>query len=175
LIDVVLLKNFGTTISPWIVTLDALEPFRVEQPKQDPTPLDYLRYTKDQKGGGFDITLEVFLRTPSLQEPFKISTSNFKYLYWAMRQQLAHHSITGCNMQAGDLCGSGTISGPTTESMGSLLELTWRGTKPITLPNNEVRKFIEDGDTIEFNAFAQGEGYRVGFGSCAGTILPALQ
>jgi len=163
-------KNFGTSISPWIVTLDALEPFRVKRPTQDPEPLEYLRSNNPDE---YDIKLEVQLQTEK-GGPFTISKSNHKHLYWSMPQQLTHHAVTGCNMQPGDLLGSGTISGPTPDSYGSLLELCWKGTKPIDLPNGEVRKFLQDFDTVIFKAHCEGDGYRVGFGTCVGQILPAL-
>jgi len=162
-------KNFSTTISPWIVTFEALEPFRVEGPKQDPPPFPYLA---SNKPGGYDIHLEVLLKTQKQTEPTKISESNFKYMYWSMAQQLAHHTVTGCNMVPGDLLGSGTISGPG-DQYGSLMEISWNGKKPLTLPNGETRNFLEDGDTIIIYGWAQGEGYRIGFGECRGEIIPA--
>jgi len=164
-------KNFGTTISPWIVTLEALEPFRVNGPAQDPLPLNYLRLPNPS---AFDIQLEVHLTT-SKDGPFLISKSNLKYMYWSMTQQLTHHTVTGCNMRPGDLCGSGTISGSSEDSYGSMLEICWKGTKPKALPNGEIRKFLLDYDTITLKGHCQGEGYRIGFGSCSGTILPALE
>jgi len=165
-------KNFGTTISPWVVTLEALEPFRVPAPTQDPKPLDYL-VDPHAKNDSFDIHLQVTITTKSGQSHV-LSQSNFKYLYWTAKQQLVHHSITGCNMRPGDLLGSGTISGPTPESYGSLLELCWKGTKPINLPNGEVRRFLLDGDTINLSGFCQNSSVRLGFGPCSGQILPAL-
>jgi fumarylacetoacetase len=165
-------KNFGTTISPWVVTMEALEPFRVAAPKQeDPMPLEYLRDDPSARSA-YDIHLEVSLTTAKLDTPFVISRSNFKYMYWTMKQQLTHHTVTGCNMCPGDLLGSGTISGPTPDSYGSLLETCWKGTKPLSLPNGEERRFLADGDTVTFKGYCQGEGYRVGFGSCTGLILP---
>ncbi len=163
-------KSFGTSISPWVVTLDALEPFRTKGPDQEPTPLSYL---KSQGNQAYDINLEVFMKTENLDEPFRICRSNFKYMYWNICQQLAHHSVNGTNMRTGDLLASGTISGPTPDSYGSLLELTWRGTKPIQFPNGEERKFIEDGDQIRMTGWCEGDGYRVGFGAVTGKILPA--
>ncbi len=163
-------KNFGTTISPWVVPMEALEPFRVPGPRQDPEPLPYLRMSGDQ---AFDIHLEVYLKTEKLAEPVRIVRSNFKYLYWSIYQQLAHHTSNGCNVRPGDLMASGTISGPTKDSYGSLLELTWKGTHPIELPDGSIRRFLEDGDTVIMTAWAEGPGYRVGFGTCEGTILPA--
>ncbi|HET8866513.1 MAG TPA: fumarylacetoacetase [Gracilimonas sp.] len=164
-----LAKNWATSVSPWIVTLDALEPFRADCSEQDPKPLDYLH---QKKRITFDIQLEVFLKTSKQTEPFKICTSNFTHLYWTMAQQLAHHTITGCNIQPGDLYGSGTISGPDKDSYGSMLELAWKGTKPLKLPSGEERTFLEDGDEVVMTGFAQGEGYKVGFGEVRGKILP---
>lgn len=166
-----LAKNVGTSISPWVVTIDALEPFRISDPVQDPTPLPYLHCEQDWT---FDVNLEVQLTTAQMADPFTISRSNYKYMYWNMAQQMAHHSITGCNLRPGDLMASGTISGDSAETYGSMLELTWRGTNPIALPNGETRKFLQDGDTVTMTGYAQGDGYRVGFGEVRGTILPAL-
>lgn len=165
-----LAKNFATSISPWVVTMEALEPFRVKQPVQEPEPLPYLQSKGDWE---YDIKLDVFLKNDKLKEPFKIASSNHKYLYWNILQQLAHHTITGCNLKTGDLLASGTISGPTPDSYGSMLELAWKGEKPIKLPNGEERKFIEDGDSVKFSGYCQGDGYRVGFGEVEGKILPA--
>lgn len=167
-----LAKNFATTISPWVVTLDALEPFRCAGPAQDPAPLDYLRPPSPR--GTFDVQLEVAIQTATMTAPHVICRSNFKHLYWSMAQQLAHHTVTGCNLRPGDLLASGTISGPTPGAAGSLLELTWRGERPLALPGGEQRKFIADGDRITLRGWAQGEGYRVGFGECSGRIVPAL-
>jgi len=161
-------KNFATTISPWIVTLEALEPFRCPSPIQDPQPLDYLRDTNPNTT--YDINLEYFVNNSKLENPFRLSYSNYKYMYWSMKQQLVHHAISGCNLNPGDIIGSGTISGPG-EMMGSLIELTWNGQKPFELPNGEKRTFIEDGDSITLTGWCQGDGYRVGFGICEGTIL----
>lgn len=166
-----LAKNFATTISPWVVTLDALEPFRCAGPAQDPAPLDYLRPPSPR--GTFDIQLEVAIQSAKMAEAHVICRSNFRHLYWSMAQQLAHHTVTGCNLRPGDLLASGTISGPTPDSAGSLLELTWRGERPLTLPGGEQRKFIADGDRIVMRGWAQGDGYRVGFGECSGRIVPA--
>jgi fumarylacetoacetase len=165
-----LAKNFATSISPWVVTMDALEPFRVDAPKQDPAPLSYL---KTDSANALDLNLEVTLQSAGMDAPQTISRSNMKYLYWSMEQMLAHHTVTGCNMRAGDLCGTGTISGPTEDSFGSMLELTWRGEKPIALPNGETRKFLQDGDTVVMKGYCQGDGYRVGFGEVIGKVLPA--
>lgn len=164
-------KNFATTISPWIVPLEALEPFRTEAPKQDPEPFPYLKPTKP---GAYDINLEVLLTTQKQTEPFRISQSNFKYMYWTMFQQLAHHTIGGCNMCPGDLIGSGTISGPG-DMYGSIMEICWNGKNTISLPSGETRTFLLDGDTLIMRGWAQGNGYRIGFGDCAGLILPSLQ
>ncbi len=165
-------KNFGTSISPWVVPLDALEPFGVPGPVQDPQPLPYLR-SEGKKA--YDIRLEVYLQGQNMDEAQLISISNFKYMYWNICQQLAHHTITGCNVRPGDLMASGTISGPTKENLGSLLELTWRGTQPIQFPNGEERKFLKDNDTVIIRGWCQGKGYRIGFGEVKGKILPARQ
>jgi fumarylacetoacetase len=163
-------KTFATTISPWIVTLDALEPFRVAQPAQEPQPLDYLHHDGRH---AFDIALEVHLRPQAAREATTIARTNFRHMYWTMAQQLAHHTVSGCNTRVGDLMGSGTISGPTEDSFGSLLELTWNGKKPLELKEGGTRTFIEDGDELTLGGRCQGEGYRVGFGTCVGEILPA--
>jgi len=160
-------KNFATTVSPWIVTLEALEPFRCESPLQEPMPLDYLKDNTTRSS--FDINLEIYLKTKS-DISTRLSHSNFKYMYWTMKQQLVHHTCGGCNLNPGDVLGSGTISGPG-DMMGSMSELCWNGTKPIELPNGEKRSFIEDGDTITLTGWCQGEGYRIGFGLCEGTII----
>ncbi|HMV28133.1 MAG TPA: fumarylacetoacetase [Anaerolineales bacterium] len=164
-----LAKNFATSISPWVVTMDALEPFRVKGPLQDPTPLPYL----GSNANGYDIQLEVSLQSARMDAPQVISHSNMKHLYWSIDQMLAHHTITGCNMRVGDLCGTGTISGPTEDSYGSLLELTWRGERPIHLSSGEERMFLQDGDTLMMKGYCQGDGYRIGFGEVTGKILPA--
>ncbi|MCX4150420.1 MULTISPECIES: fumarylacetoacetase [Paraburkholderia] len=163
-------KTFATTISPWIVTLDALEPFRVEQPAQEPQPLAYLRHEGKH---AFDISLEVTLRPQAAKQATTISRTNFKHMYWTMAQQLAHHTVSGCNTRVGDLMGSGTISGPTADSCGSLLESTWNGKNPLELKEGGTRGFIEDGDELTLAGWCQGDGYRVGFGTCVGEILPA--
>jgi fumarylacetoacetase len=165
-------KTFATTISPWVVTLDALEPFRVAQPPQTPPPLDYLRADGEH---GFDIALEVRLRAEGARDATTIARTNFRYMYWSMAQQLAHHTVSGCNTRVGDLMGSGTISGPTEDSYGSLLELTWNGKKPVELQGGGTRTFIEDGDELTLAGWCQGDGYRVGFGTCVGKILPARE
>lgn len=165
-----LAKNFATSISPWVVTLDALEPFRVAGPKQDPEPLPYLRCQGDW---AYDIHLEITLQTAAMKEPVKISSTNSKYLYWNLCQQIAHHTSGGCNLQTGDLLASGTISGPTPDSLGSMLELAWKGTRPIQLPNGETRVFLQDGDRVTMTGWCQGNGYRIGFGDVTGRVLPA--
>jgi fumarylacetoacetase len=163
-----LAKNFCTSISPWIVTLEALEPFRKPLPLQDPEPVEYLRLPNDFT---FDIQLEVRLQTDRMKESQIISRTNFQNLYWSMSQQLAHHAVGGCNLQTGDLLASGTISGPTEGSRGSMLELTWRGANPLSLPGGETRKWLENGDRLTISGWAEGEGYRVGFGEVSGTIV----
>lgn len=163
-------KSFATTISPWIVTLDALEPFRVAQPEQTPEPLPYLRHAGQH---AFDVALEVRLRPDGTDCATTIARTNFRHMYWTMAQQLAHHTVSGCNTRVGDLMGSGTISGPTPDSFGSLLELTWNGARPIELDSGGTRTFIVDGDELTLAGWCQGDGYRVGFGTCVGKILPA--
>jgi fumarylacetoacetase len=165
-----LAKNFATSISPWIVPLEALEPFRCDGPKQDPQPLGYLR---QQGKPTFDIHLEVHLQSAKMAAPVTVCTSNFRSLYWSLAQQVLHHTVNGCPLRPGDLLASGTISGPTPDSFGSLLELTWRGTKPLSLPSGEMRRFLEDGDRVTMTAWCQGAGYRVGFGEVTGRVLPA--
>ena len=160
-------KSFATSISPWIIPLEALEPFRCAGPEQDPQPLDYLQGSSH---AAFDIQLEVTLATEQQKEPAVISRSNFRYLYWSMQQQLAHHSVNGCNLQAGDMLASGTISGATPESLGSMLELAWKGERPLKLPSGEERRMLLDGDTLSMTGWAQGDGYRVGFGEVTGEI-----
>jgi fumarylacetoacetase len=176
-----LAKNFCTSISPWVVTLEALEPFRKPLRPQDPEPLSYLRGKNDFT---FDIDLEAHLQTAQMlataspsgggEAPHIITRTNFQNLYWSIAQQLAHHTVNGCNLQPGDLLASGTISGPTDESRGCMLELTWRGANPLKLPNGETRKWLEDGDQLMITGWCQGEGYRVGFGEVSGQVLPAL-
>ncbi len=165
-----LAKNFCTSISPWVVTLEALEPFRKPLPTQDPEPLPYLRAPDDFT---YDIQLEAHLQTRTLTAPHTITRTNFQNLYWSIAQQLAHHTVNGCNLQPGDLLASGTISGATEDSRGCMLELTWRGANPLTLPNGETRKWLEDGDRLTITGWAQADGYRVGFGEVTGQILPA--
>jgi len=166
-----LAKNFATSISPWVVPLAALEPFRVAGPKQQPEPLPYLRA---QDKASFDIRLEVHLRGAGMAEQQRIATSNFRHLYWSMAQQIAHHTVTGCNLRPGDLLASGTISGPEKDNRGCLLELAWRGTEPIELGNGEKRVWLEDGDELTLTGWCQGDGYRIGFGEVTGRILPAF-
>jgi len=176
-----LAKNFGTTISPWIITPEALAPFRVAQaprPEGDPRPLDHLWDAADQRRGAFDIGLEVYLLTPELTvqglPPHRLSHSNAIHLYWTAAQLVTHHASGGCNLKAGDLFGSGTISGPTEDSAGSLLELSKGGRQPITLASGETRRFLEDGDTVILRAACRRDGFvTIGFGECRGTILPA--
>ncbi len=165
-----LAKNFCTSISPWVVTLEALEPFRKSLSRQDPEPLPYLRQKDDFT---FDIHLEAHLRTSSMDAPHIITRTNFQNLYWSVAQQLAHHTVNGCNLQPGDLLASGTISGPTEESRGCMLELTWRGANPLKLPNGEMRKWLEDGDTLTITGWCDGDGYRIGFGEVSGRVLPS--
>ncbi|KAM6943640.1 fumarylacetoacetase [Xenentodon cancila] len=165
-------KNFGTTISAWVVPMEALLPFAEPNPIQDPEPLSYLQH---QDPYTFNINLFVSLKGSDMTKAANICTSNFKYMYWTMKQQLAHHTVNGCNVRPGDLLASGTISGPNPESFGSMLELSWRGSKSIDLGGETTRTFLNDGDEVIITGYCQGDGYRVGFGPCRGTILPALQ
>jgi fumarylacetoacetase len=165
-------KNFATSISPWVVTLDALEPFRVAGPPQDPEPLPYLRSPGD---GGYDIHLEVWLQSAQMDRSQRISATSARHLYWSVAQQVAHHTINGCNLRPGDLLASGTISGPSPDSLGSMLELAWKGTRPITLAGGETRVFLQDGDRLTLTGWCQGPGYRVGFGEVTAQVLPAIQ
>ena len=174
-----LAKNFATTISPWIVTTDALEPFRVasfERAADDPQPLPYLLDENDRSRGGFDINVEVFLSTEKMRHagssPQRLSRANFREMYWTVGQMITHHASNGCNLRAGDLIASGTISGTTKDSRGSMLELTWRGTEPIELPSGETRRFLEDGDEIIMRAYCERDGFaRIGFGECRGRVV----
>ena len=164
-----LAKNFATSISPWIVTLDALEPFRVEGPVQDPEPLPYL---KEEGKRAYDIKLEASIQ-PKNSEEAVVSKTNFKYMYWSISQQLAHQTVNGCNVRSGDLYGSGTISGKEPDSYGSMLELTWKGTKPLKMKDGTERKFIEDGDTVILRGHCENEQVRIGFGTCVGKVKKA--
>jgi fumarylacetoacetase len=174
-------KNFATSISPWIVTVDALEPFRAPvapRPAGDPAPLPYLSDAADAERGAFDVTVEVWLRSARMRASntaaVRVSRGRMRDLYWSMAQMLAHHTSNGCNMQPGDLIASGTISGPAKENRGCLLERTWRGSEPIALPTGERRSFLEDGDEVIMRGFAEREGYRrIGFGECRGVIASA--
>lgn len=163
-------KNFGSTMSPWIVTLDALEPFRVKGPVQFPHVLPYLSVDGEKN---FDLMVEVFIQAGQ-SEPTTVCRTNFKYMYWNINQQLAHHSVNGCNIQVGDLYASGTISGPSPGSFGSLLELSWNGQRPLNMPDGSQRTFLEDGDQVIMKGHAEKNGVRIGFGECKGKILPAI-
>ncbi|WP_313807084.1 fumarylacetoacetase [Flavobacterium sp.] len=165
-----LAKNFASSISPWIVTMDALEPFRCASPKQEPTPLPYLQQTGDH---AFDINLEVSI-TPENNQETLVSKSNLKYMYWTMSQQLAHHTINGCRINSGDMMGSGTISGPTEDSFGSMLELTWGGKNPIQMKDGSERKFINDGDTVTMKGYCTNDEVRIGFGEVSSKLLPPI-
>lgn len=165
-----LAKNFCSTISPWIVTLEALEPFRLAGVEQIPTPLPYLQFEGKHN---IDINLEVAIQPEHAEETI-VSKSNYKHMYWNMSQQLAHHASNGCNMQVGDMYASGTISGPTPDSYGSMLEIAWRGTKPVKMNDGSERKFINDNDTVIMRAYAEKDGVRVGFGASVAKVLPAL-
>ncbi|WP_018676559.1 fumarylacetoacetase [Riemerella columbina] len=161
-------KNFCSTVSPWIVTLEALEPFRTSSPKQEPEVLPYLKFDGDKN---FDINLQVYLK-PEGGKDNLICESNYKYMYWNMAQQLAHHTVNGCNVEVGDMYASGTISGKDESSYGSMLELTWRGQNPLKLSDGSERKFVENGDTITMKGYAEKDGIRVGFGEVKATVLP---
>lgn len=176
-----LAKNFATTVSPFVVTLEALEPFRVpafERDPDDPQPLDHLDGDANRKRGGFDVNLEVYLQTEMMRaemiDPFLLSRSNMKDLYWTIGQMLTHHASNGCNLRRGDLLATGTVSGREKNERGCLLELTWRGSEPIELPTGEVRRFLEDGDEIIMKGFCERDGFRrIGFGECRGKIIPS--
>jgi len=163
-------KAFATSISPWVVTREALEPFRLNGPTQDPAPLPYLRQTS---ANNFDLELDVSLRAAGMNDAKTICRTNFKYMYWSSVQQLVHHAACGCAMNVGDLLGSGTISGPEKHQRGSLLEISWNGSEPVELGGGVKRSFLEDGDSLAMRGWCQGDGYRVGFGEVEGTILPA--
>ncbi|WP_422350169.1 fumarylacetoacetase [Flagellimonas sp.] len=164
-----LAKNFASSISPWIVTMEALEPFRVAGPVQEPKVQSYLEFEGDKN---YDINLEVALQPEGVEEQ-TICNSNYKYMYWNMAQQLAHHTVNGCNINVGDLYGSGTISGKDEKSYGSMLELAWMGTKPLQMKDGTERKFIQDGDTVIMRGHAKKDGVRVGFGEVSTKVLPA--
>jgi len=173
-------KNFASTLSPWIVTTEALAPFRDPfiRPEGDPRPLPYLESNANNAAGAFDIQLEVWLQTPKMREAGqpgeRLVSANFKDAYWTVAQMVAHHTVNGCNLQAGDLFGTGTLSGPDPDQAGSLLELSQGGKKPIQLKNGESRTFLEDGDSITLRGYCQRKGARrIGFGECRGTVLPA--
>jgi fumarylacetoacetase len=175
-----LAKNFATTISPWIVTLEALAPYRVpfERPAEDPQPLPYLDSKANREGGAFDIRLEVALQTAAMRDagaaPATISRTSYRHAYWTVAQMLAHHTVNGCNLQPGDLLGTGTLSGPTIEEAGALIELTQGGKAPLELPAGETRTFLEDGDGVVLRGWCEKPGAaRIGFGACVGTVLPA--
>ena len=164
-----LAKNFASHVSPWVVTMDALEPFIAAGPKQDPEVLDYLKYDGNCH---FDVKLQVGIQPEGAEETV-VCNSNMKYLYWNIKQQLAHHTVNGCNMQIGDMYGSGTISGPEPHEYGSMLELAWRGTKPVAMDDGSERKFIQDGDTVIMRGHAEKDGVRIGFGEVQAKVLPA--
>jgi len=163
-------KAFATSISPWVVTREALEPFRLQGPAQEPQPLPYLRQGQPNN---YDMELDVSLRAAQANTPQSICRTNFKYMYWSSVQQLLHHASSGCAMNVGDLLGSGTISGPEKHQRGSLLEISWNGTEPVELPGGVKRSFLEDGDSLTMRGWCQGDGYRVGFGEVEGTIVAA--
>jgi fumarylacetoacetase len=176
-----LAKNFATTLSAWVITLDALEPFRApafQRPAGDPEPLPYLSTPENEAAGGVAITLEVRLQTSSMraanEPPVAVSHTSFTHMYWTLAQLVAHHAMGGCNLRSGDLLASGTVSGPTKSERGCLLELTWRGAEPLTLPSGETRAFLEDGDLVELAGWCSAPGFRrIGFGSARGIVLPA--
>ncbi len=169
-----LAKSFATTISPWVVTMEALAPFRApafQRADGDPDPLPYLNSPKDRRQGGIDLTLDVYLRSKQMDAPMRLSRGNLKDLYWTLSQLLAHHASNGCNLRPGDLLASGTVSGPLPDARGCLLELTQRGADPIRLPTGEIRKFLEDGDEVTLRGYCERAGFpRIGFGDCRGTI-----
>ncbi len=174
-------KSFATTISPWVVTMEALEPYRAplyQRPEGDPAPLPYLDSAPNAARGAIDLTLEVEITSAQMRErslaPFRLSRGNLKDLYWSVAQLVTHHTSNGCNLRPGDLLASGTVSGPTPESRGCLLELTRRGAEPLTLPTGELRKFLEDGDEITLRGYCEREGFpRIGLGTCTGRIEPS--
>ena len=162
-------KNFASTISPWVVTLEALEPFRTKGYAQEPKVFPYLEYTGNKN---IDVNLEVAIK-PENSDETVVCHSNYKYMYWTMEQQLAHHTINGCNVNVGDMMGSGTISGPEPHEYGSMMELSWKGTKPLKLNDGSERKFINDHDTVILRGYCKNETIRIGFGECKATVLPA--
>ena len=176
-----LAKNFSTSVSPWIITLDALEPFRTpafSRPAGDPAPLPYLLDEDNQRAGGFDISLEVLLASARMRTehvaPMRVSIGSLSSMYWTLAQLVAHHASNGCNLRPGDLLASGTVSGPTSESRGCLLERTWRGAEPLMLPTGETRAFLEDGDEVIMRGWCERQGFRrIGFGECRGVVVPA--
>ncbi len=176
-----LAKSFATTVSPWVITSEALAPFRrppTSRPPGDPSPLPYLDSPQNRAMGAFDVTLEVLLQSRRMREtscpPVRVSASNLSALYWTFAQMLAHHTSNGCNLRAGDLLASGTVSGPDEDSRGCLLERTWRGARPLALPTGEQRAFLEDGDDVIIRGWCARDGYRrIGFGECRGLVLPA--
>jgi fumarylacetoacetase len=177
-----LAKNFATTVSPWVVIAEAVEPYRVpafKRPEGDPPPLDYLFTEENERSGGIGATLEVYLSSARMREkdisPILLSRAPFSLMYWTMAQLVAHHASNGCNLRTGDLIASGTVSGPTADSLGCLLELTNRGANPVTLPTGETRKFLEDGDEVIMRGrLGSDSGQTIGFGECRGVILPAV-
>jgi fumarylacetoacetase len=178
-----LAKNSATTISPYVVTMEALAPFRTqafERDVDDPQPLDYLSDDNNRKFGGLDVNLEVYIQTEKMRtqniEPHRLSRSNTKDLYWTIGQMLTHHASGGCNLRTGDLMATGTVSGKEKSERGSMLELSWRGTEPIELPSGETRRFLEDGDEVIMKGFCEREGFRrIGLGECRGKVLPAVE
>ncbi len=177
-----LAKNFATTISPWIVTLEALAPFRLPftRPADDPQPLPYLQSGANQAHGALDLQLQVLLQTEAMraqgQPAARLTQTSYRHAYWTMAQLVTHHTVNGCNLQPGDLFGSGTLSGPTLDEAGALIELTVGGKQPLTLPNGQTRAFLEDGDTVVIQGWCEKPGAaRIGFGECRGTVLPARQ
>lgn len=176
-----LAKNFATSLSPWVITRDAAEPYRapvVPRSDSDPAPLEYLSSAKDRERGALPIRLEVFIQTSTMKSraiaPHRLSSAPFEGMYWTVSQMLAHHASNGCNLRPGDLLASGTVSGDSPDSRGCLLELTWRGSQPVRLPSGEERRFLEDGDEVIMRAYLEAPGRRrIGFGECRGTILPA--
>ena len=177
-----LAKSFATSVSPWVVTLDALSPYRsplAEREEGDPVPLPYLNSEADRAEGGFDITLEVFIRTAAMREQrmpaSRVSRASFLDMYWSTAQMITHHTVNGCNLRPGDLLASGTVSGRDVESRGCLLERTWRGTEPLTLATGERRSFLEDGDEVILRGYCERVGRpRIGFGECAGIVVGAF-